>query len=186
MGGNGYCAWPKGKARARSEIDAEHLTAQLRKVGVAQLRQSEEEEVWVIADGSNLCKLYAQEMPYLMQVLDEDEQLVPGYHTLTVIGVTPKRRGILYQKVLSTEEPGFLSEPAEVQTMLSTVSAALSELKPRKQITWLLDSGFDDVAVWRTIWEQQEHVVCWVCHRDRTVQWQTEAGEWASGHAGEG
>jgi hypothetical protein len=27
--------------------------------------------------------------------------------------------------------------------MLLTVSAALSELKPRKQITWILDSGFD-------------------------------------------
>jgi hypothetical protein len=112
-------------------------------VGVAQLRQSEEEEVWLIADGSDLCKPYAQEMPYLMEVLDENEQLVPGYRTLTVIGVTPKRRGILYQKVLSSEEPGFISEPAEVQTMLSTVSEALTELKASKQITWLLDSGFD-------------------------------------------
>jgi hypothetical protein len=65
-------------------------------VGVAQLQQSEEEEVWLIADGSNLCKPYAQEMPYLMQVLNEDEQLVPGYHTLTVIGVTrhPSRNAL--------------------------------------------------------------------------------------------
>jgi hypothetical protein len=95
--------------------------------------------------------------------------------------VTPKRRGILYQKVLSSEEPGFISEPAEVQTMLSTVSSALAELKAGKEVTWLLDSGFDDVAVWRTIWEQQEHVVCRVSHRDRIVQWQTESGEWTSG-----
>jgi hypothetical protein len=54
-------------------------------------------------------------------------------------------------------------------------------VKASKQITWLLDSGFDDVAVWRTIWEQQEHVVCRVSHRDRIVQWQTEQGEWTSG-----
>jgi hypothetical protein len=73
------------------------------------------------------------------------------------------------------------SEPEEVQTMLSTVSVALSDVKASKQITWLLDSGFDDVAVWRTIWEQQEHVVCRVSHRDRIVQWQTEQGEWTSG-----
>ena len=86
MGGNGCCAW--GESTRRSEIDAEHLTAQLRQVGIAQLQESEEEEVWLIADGSDLCKPYAQEMPYLMEVLDENEQVVPGYRTLTVIGVT--------------------------------------------------------------------------------------------------
>ncbi len=37
------------------------------------------------------------------------------------------------------------------------------------------------MAVWRTIWEQQEHVVCRAAHRDRIVQWQTESGEWTSG-----
>jgi hypothetical protein len=180
-GGQRVLRMAKGESTKRSEIDAEHLTAQLRKVGVEQLQESEEEEVWLIADGSNLCKPYAQEMPYLMEVLDENEQVVPGYHTLTVIGVTPKRRGILYQKVLSTEEPGFVSEPAEVQTMLSTVSRALWEVKASKQITWLLDSGFDDVAVWRTMWEQQEHMVTRICHRDRLVQWQMESGEWTRG-----
>jgi len=49
------------------------------------------------------------------------------------------------------------------------------------QATWILDSGFDDVAVWRTIWEQQEHVVCRVCQRTRLVAWQTEAGAWTKG-----
>jgi hypothetical protein len=73
----------KGESTRRSEMDAEHLTAQLRQVGAAQLQQSEEEEVWLIADGSDLCKPYAQEMPYLMEVLDEHEQVVPGYRTLT-------------------------------------------------------------------------------------------------------
>lgn len=69
----------KGENTRRSEIDAEHLTAQLRKVRVAQLQQSKEEEVWLIADGSDPCKPYTQEMPFLMEVLDENEQLVPGH-----------------------------------------------------------------------------------------------------------
>jgi hypothetical protein len=180
-GGQRVLRMAKGECTKRSEMDAEHVTAQLQQVGVAQLQQSEAEEVWLIADGSNLCKPYAQEMPYLMEVLDEDEQLVPGYRTLTVIGVAPERRGILYQKVLSSEEPGFLSEPAEVQTMLATVSTAVAELKACKEVTWVVDSGFDDVAVWRTIWEQHEHVVCRAAHRDRLVQWQTESGAWTSG-----
>ena len=168
----------KGESTRRSELDAEDLTARLRQVGVAQLQESEEEEVWLIADGSDLCKPYAQEMPYLMEVRDKNKKLVPGYRTLTVLAVTPKRRGILYQKVLSSEEPGFVSEPAEVQTMLSTVHEALKDGQVESQVTWLLDSGFDDVAVWRTIWEQNEHVVCRVSHRDRLVEWQTESGGW--------
>jgi hypothetical protein len=66
-GGQRVLRMAKGESTKRSEIDAEHLTAQLRQVGVAQLGQSEEEEVWLIADGSDLCKPHAQEMPYLME-----------------------------------------------------------------------------------------------------------------------
>jgi hypothetical protein len=106
---------------------------------------------------------------------------VPGYRTLTVLAVTPKQRSILYQKVLSCEEPGFLSEPAEVQTMLETVHQAVREGQVEAPVSWLLDSGFDDVAVWRTIWEQEEHVVCRVCQRTRLVEWQTEPGVWSRG-----
>jgi len=171
----------KGESTKRSELDAEALTARLRQVGVEQLQESEAEEVWLIADGSDLCKPYAQEMPYLMQVRDKNKKLVPGYRTLTVLAVTPKRRGILYQKVLSSEEPGFLSEPAEVQTMLATVHQAVREGQVEAQVSWLLDSGFDDVAVWRTIWEQEDHVVCRVCQRTRLVEWQTESGAWSKG-----
>jgi len=49
----------KGESTKRSDLDAEDLTARLRQVGVAQLRESESEEVWLIADGSDLCKPYA-------------------------------------------------------------------------------------------------------------------------------
>lgn len=171
----------KGESTKRSELGAEDLTARLRQVGVAQIQGSKTEEVWLIADGSNLCKPYAQEMPYLMQVHDKNKKLVPGYRTLTVLAVTPQRRGILYQKVLSSEEPGFVSEPAEVQTMLETVHQAVREGQVEAQVTWLLDSGFDDVAVWRTVWEQQEHVVCRVCQHTRLVEWQTESGTWSKG-----
>ena len=64
----------KGKSTKRSELDAEDLTARLRQVGVEQLRESEAKEVWLIADGSDLCKPYAQEMPYLMQVPDREQE----------------------------------------------------------------------------------------------------------------
>ena len=69
-------------------------------------------------------------------------------------------------------------EPAEVQQALSTVSQALTRLKEHKRVTWLVDSGFDDIAVWRTIWEQQEHVVSRIYHTERKVAFQDRQGQW--------
>lgn len=116
-----------------------------------------------------------------MQVRDLDEQLVPGYRTLNVIGLTPGRWGLLYHRLFSSQAPDFVSEPAEVQQALQTVSQTLSRLKEHKRVSWLLDSGFDGVAVWRTIWEQQEHLVVRIYHTDRTVAFQDRQGEWHQG-----
>ena len=171
-----------GESTHRSELDDRHLTARLREVAVKQLEQAPEEEVWLIADGSDVRKPYAEEMPYLMQVRDLEGHLVPGYRTINVIGVTPGRRGLLYHHLFSSQAPDFVSEPAEVQEALQTVSQALASLKEHKTITWLLDSGFDDVAVWRTIWEAQEHLVCRVYHLDRLVSFEDRHGQWHQGH----
>ncbi len=59
---------------------------------------------------------------------------------------------------------------------------ALSPSKPKKTVTWITDRGFDDVAVWRTIWEQDEHVVCRVYHVERTVALERSAGQWVQGN----
>jgi hypothetical protein len=175
----------RGASTQRSELDDRHLTARLREVAVEQLAQAPEEEVWLIADSSDLRKPYAEEMPYLMQVKDLDGKLVPGYRTLNVIGVTPGRRGLLYHHLFSGQAPDFVSEPAEVQEALQTVSQALSSLKEHKTLTWLLDSGFDDVAVWRTIWEAEEHLVCRVYHQERLVSFQDQHGQWQEGNLGQ-
>ena len=53
-----------GASTQRSELDAEHLTQRLREVAVQQLAQAPEEEVWLIADSSDLRKPYAEVMPY--------------------------------------------------------------------------------------------------------------------------
>jgi hypothetical protein len=170
-----------GARTKRSELDAEHLTKRLREVAVEQLAQAPEEELWLIADSSDLRKPYAAAMPYLMQVRNLEKQLVSGYRTLNVIGLTPGRRGLLYHRLVSSQAPEFVSEPKEVQEALQTVSQALAPLKAHKTVTWLLDSGFDDSAVWRTIWEQQEHVVSRLYHTDRTVAFQDRQGEWHEG-----
>ena len=52
-----------GESTLRSEIDAEHLTKQLREAAVEYLAEASEEELWLAADCSNLRKPYATEMP---------------------------------------------------------------------------------------------------------------------------
>jgi hypothetical protein len=47
-----------GQSTQRSELDAEHLTKRLREV--VQLEQAPEDEVWLIADSSDLRKPYAE------------------------------------------------------------------------------------------------------------------------------
>jgi len=171
----------KGESTKRSQVDSESLTAKLRERGIAQLAESESGELWLILDQSDLRKPYAQEMEALMKVRDLDGDLVPGYRTLNVLGVTPGRRGILYHRLFSSEEEEFLSESAEIQQALQTVSRALEGLKERMTVTWIMDRGLDDVAVWRTIWEQGEHLVCRVQHTERLVEYLDNQGQWQAG-----
>jgi hypothetical protein len=170
-----------GESTKRSELDAKQLVEALCKRGIEQLSASETEELWLIADPSDLRKPYANEMPDLMLVKDLDGKWVPGYRTLNVLGVTPGRRGILYHRLFSSEAEDFVSEPREVQRGLKQVSQAVEPLKERMAVSWIVDRGFDDVAVWRTIWEQKEHLVCRISHTERLVAYQTVAGQWRDG-----
>ena len=168
-----------GETTKRSpNLDADHLTAQLRSTAIAHLSETPSDELWLIADGSDLRKPYAKAMPSLMKVRALDKSLVPGYRTLTVLGVTPQHRGVLYHRLFSSTAPGFVSEPHEVQTALTSVSQAIAPLKAHMPVTWLLDSGFDDVAVWRTIWEQHEHLVCRIAHPERLIDREDGQGGW--------
>lgn len=163
------------------DLDAVHVTAHLRTMAVTHLRDDCGDELWLLADGSDLRKPYAKEMPDFMQVRSLDKRLVPGYRTLTVVGVTPHWRGVFYHHLFSANEAGFRSESYETQQALTTVSRALTDHTPQRRVTWVLDSGFDDEAVWRTIWEQDEHVVCRLCHTNRLISYQTADGVWLAG-----
>jgi hypothetical protein len=170
-----------GESTKRSQIDAETVTAVLRERGIEHLCEADTDELWLIADGSDLRKPYAREMPDLMQVRDLDGNSVSGYRTLNVVGVTPSRRGVLYHRLFSSVEEDFDSESKEGQCMLQTVSEALTVTKQQMTVSWILDSGFDDIAVWRTVWEQDEHLVCRVKHTERLVTYQNAAGQWEEG-----
>jgi hypothetical protein len=180
-GGQRVSRLATGESTKRSEIDASTLTAVLRQRGIEHLREAGADELWAIADMSDLRKPYAREMPALMRVKDLDGKLVPGYRTMNVIGITPTRRGILYHRLFSNEEEDFLSESMEVQKALQTVSDALRDARQRMTVSWIMDRGFDDVAVWRTVWEQEHHLVCRLKHPERLVEYQDRQGQWVAG-----
>lgn len=172
----------KGESTKRSQLDAVSLTERLRNRGLTELAESDTDELWLMCDGSDLRKPYAEMMPDLMQVKDLNGELVPGYRTLNILGVTPQRRGILYHRLFSSAEADFVSEPAEVQRALQTVHQALATQAHWRRVTWVIDRGFDDVAAWRTIWEQREHVVCRIKHTERLLEYQRVSGAWQAGN----
>lgn len=153
-------------------LDADHLLTQLCARGVEQLR--DECAIWVILDGSDLRKPHAWEMERLQRVKRlAGGGTVPGYRTLNVIGIGTQRRGLLYHHLFSSTADDFVSESTETQVALAAVGEALAPLEA--EVTYALDAGFDDIAVWDTIWAQGAHVVARVRERDRLVHLNTDA-----------
>ncbi|HEX5502510.1 MAG TPA: transposase [Thermomicrobiales bacterium] len=155
-----------GETTTRSALDADALVGRLRARAVEHLRG--EAAIWVLVDGSDLRKPHAQTMEALQRVKRlHGAGTVPGYRTLNAIGVGRQRRGLLYHRLFSSVADGFLSESAEAQAALAAIGAALAPLDA--DVTYIVDAGFDDVAVWAAVWGQGHHLVCRVQHRDRLV-----------------
>lgn len=147
-------------------LDADHLLARLRERGVEQLRG--EGALWVILDGSDLRKPHAREMGGLQRVKRlQGGGTIPGYRTINAIGVGVERRGLLYHHLFSSTADDFVSESVETQRALAATGDALAPLAA--EVTYILDAGFDDIAVWDTIWMQEAHVVVRVRDRTRLV-----------------
>ena len=156
-----------GETTTRSTLDPDTLIARLQARGVAQLRA--EPAIWVLLDGSDLRKPHAQAMEHLQRVKRlSGEGTVPGYRTLNALGVGRQRRGLLYHRLFSSTAPGFKSESDEVQRALTSIGAALTPLGA--DVTYIMDSGFDDIAVAGAIWQQGHHAVWRVQHPDRLVR----------------
>ncbi|MDQ6907636.1 MAG: transposase [Chloroflexota bacterium] len=156
----------RGETTTRSPFDADDIIARLRARGVEQLRG--EAGIWVILDGSDLRKPYAQAMGGLQPVKRlAGGGMIPGYRTINAIGVGHERRGLLYHHLFSSTADDFVSESVETQRALAATGAALAPLGAA--VTYILDAGFDDIAVWDSVWAQEAHVVCRVRDRKRLV-----------------
>jgi hypothetical protein len=163
------------KTTQRSDLDADSLVGRLRQHSIEQLQG--EDELWVLFDGSDLRKPHAREMEGLQRVKTLDKQrLTNGYRTLNAVAIGRTRRGILYHRLFSKYADDFISEPREVQTALHSMIDATQPLQAT--VIYAMDSGLDDIAVWSTIWEANQHLVCRLQHMDRLVEQRDVAGQW--------
>ena len=160
----------------RSQLDADHLTGVLREVGAAALGQAE--ELTLVLDGMELRREGAQKQEYLMRVRALDDALVNGYRSFNVLGLGEgEQRGLLYHKLFSSRAPDFASENIEIRAALAASEQGLAGFAGEK--TWVMDTGFDNDAVWWQIWaETPSHLVCRLKHRERIVLWQAAGGAW--------
>jgi len=157
-----------GETTHRSDLDPTAIFAALREIGLARLRDTD--HLWLVVDGSDLRKPHAQCMEALQQVRPlAGGGLVPGYPTLTVLGVGGDgRRGILYHRLYSSQAEDFVSAPSETRLALRTVGESLAAWTV--PVTAIMDRGFDDQAIWEAVWAEGWHLVCRVRHADRRVR----------------
>jgi hypothetical protein len=156
-----------GETTTRSTLDPDAVMARLQARAIERLR--DEPAIWVLLDGSDLRKPHARAMAHLQRVKRlSGEGTVPGYRTLNALGVGRQRRGLLYHRLFSSTAPGFKSEPDETQRALTSIGAALTPLGA--DVTYIMDAGFDDIAVTGAIWQQGHHAVWRVQHPERLVR----------------
>jgi len=157
-----------GETTHRSDLDPEAIFAALRTIGLTRFQDTD--HLWLVLDGSDLRKPHAQCMEALHRVRPlAGGGLVPGYPTLTVLGLGGDgRRGILYHRLSSSQAEDFVSAPSETRCAIRTVGEALADWTV--PVTAIMDRGFDDQAIWEAVWAEGWHLVCRLMHTDRLVR----------------
>ena len=155
-----------GETTTRSDLDPATLVARLREHGVAQL--ADEAAIWVAVDGV-IC---ANRMPRLWSTCNGSSAWrAPGRCPATAPSMRSAlaggRRGLLYHRLFSSHAPGFVSESVETQAACWQLGGAAPAEGDGDLAT---GRGFDDIAVWDTIWAQGQRLVCRVQHRERLVE----------------
>lgn len=156
------------------DLDEQHIVQRLVARGVEML--SGDDEIWVAMDTSDLRKPYATKMPDLMGVLDLNKNVVPGYRLMTALGLGHRARGVLYHHLFSSTATDFRSEPQEAFDAVDAVSGALQPLSA--VVTFLVDRGFDNIALWHRVWDKGHHLVARIRDLGRIVFRPTPNQRW--------
>ena len=159
----------------RADLSADTLSERLRLQGAGRVAHTP--ELIVVLDGSDLRKPHSQTLEYLDAVRDLKGQLIPGYHTLNAIGLTPEgRQTLLYHTTYSTRAPGFTSENTIVLQAIRQIVGSLREAGVGRMI-FVLDRGFDDLKVFWLLTKLHVDFVVRVQHTQRRTRLNPTAEE---------
>ena len=149
----------------RAEVDADALGKVLSEEGAKLL--AGEQEVLLVIDESDLRKPYSRRLEYLDTVSDLSGKSVPGYVTLSVLGIGESgQRALLYQRTFSSNDPEFKSLNKERERAIVQVEQALRKVLAGRFI-WVMDRGFDDRKVFAFLQQRGSCFVVRVQHLER-------------------
>ena len=149
----------------RAKVDADALSSVLSEEGAKLL--AGEQEVLLVIDESDLRKPYSRQLEYLDSVSDLSGKPVPGYVTLSVLGIGESgQRALLYQRTFSSNDPAFKSLNKERKRAITQVEQALHKVLAGRLI-WVMDRGFDDKKVFTFLQQRGSCFVVRAQHLDR-------------------
>ena len=152
----------------QADVSAEALGKVFSEEGAKRLKG--EHEVLLVVDESDLRKPFASELAYLDTVRDLAGELVPGFHTLSILGIGESGvRALLYQTSFSTQAPEFISVNEEYRKAIAQMSKALREQSVGR-LLWVMDRGFDDSKLLKWIQARGECFVVRSRHPKRQAK----------------
>ncbi|HNT89137.1 MAG TPA: hypothetical protein PKL84_14835, partial [Candidatus Hydrogenedentes bacterium] len=107
----------------------------------------------LVIDPSDVAKKYAKKMEYLATVRDGSaHELSAGYWTLHVMGAElgTERVVPLYQRLYSSNAPGFVSENDEVLRAVDAVRAHVGD-----RGLWVMDRGGDRIHLFEPLLDRK-------------------------------
>jgi len=111
------------------------------------------EDTLLIVDPSDLSKKYAKKMEYLATVRDGSaHDLAQGYWTLHIAGCGLDTDGMvpLYQRLWSSQAPGFSSENDEILRGIDAVAAHVG-----RRGLWIMDRGGDRINLFSPLLDRK-------------------------------
>jgi hypothetical protein len=142
----------KTEERLSHHLAEPHLGAAVQQQLVAQAAQRIGQDTLIVIDPTDVRKNYAQAMPYLARVRDGSSgELAKGYWCGVALACQAGTRQVipLLQQLWSADAPDFISEHAQLLTMIDTIASATN-----KRGIYVLDRGGDRSRLYLALLER--------------------------------
>lgn len=142
----------KTAERLTHHLAAPQLGQTLQQQIVAHAARRIHPDTLIVVDPTDIRKPYAEKMPHLATVRDGSTgELVTGYWACLALACEPASRRVLplLQQLWSAEAPDFVSENAQLLSVIDTIAAATA-----KRGIYVVDRGGDRIELYKPLLER--------------------------------